>query len=169
MLVDIQTLSHGRAAFIDLETEIGPDKLTLSFQGIRLDRPPVFKGRLTAAGDGVFTLDGCLEATIRGECVRCLKPVIRALEIKVGEVFRPKAGQNGTETDDSYAYEGFVVDLLPALRDNLVLALPQKLLCREDCRGICPDCGADLNETDCGCAARRSGVNAPFDQLKKLL
>ena len=97
MLVDIQTLSHGRAAFIDLETEIGPDKLTLSFQGIRLDRPPVFKGRLTAAGDGVFTLDGCLEATISGECVRCLKPVSCSLKLKVGEVFRPQARQNETE------------------------------------------------------------------------
>lgn len=169
MLVDIQTLSHGRAAFIDLETEIGPDELTLSFQGIRLDGPPVFTGRLTVAGDGVFKLDGSLRATIRGECVRCLKPVIRALEIKVGEVFRPQARQNETEEDDSYAYEGFVVDLLPALRDNLVLVLPQKLLCREDCRGICPDCGADLNEITCGCAAGRSEANAPFDQLKKLL
>ena len=145
------------------------DELTVSFQGIRLTSPPVFTGRLTAAGDGVFTLDGRLTTGITGECVRCLGSVRRPLEVKVYEVFRPGAAQNEAEPDDSYPYEGYMVDLLPALRDNLVLALPQRLLCKEDCRGICPDCGADLNETTCTCAAKRSEANAPFNELKKLL
>jgi uncharacterized protein len=169
MLVDIQIMSHGKASFIDIETEIGPDELTVSFQGIRLTSPPFFTGRLTADGDGVFILDGCLTAGIAGECARCLASVRRPLEVKVDEVFRPVAAQNEAEPDDSYPYEGFVVELLPALRDNLVLAFPQRLLCREDCKGICPECGADLNETTCTCAAGRSEANAPFNQLKQLL
>lgn len=169
MLVDIQIMSHGKASFIDIETEIGPDELTVSFQGIRLTRSPVFTGRLTAAGNGVFKLDGCLATGITGECARCLVTVRRSLEVRVDEVFRPRAAQIEAEPDDSYPYDGFMVDLLPALRDNLVLALPQRLLCREDCRGICPDCGTDLNETSCNCAAKRSEANAPFNELEKLL
>ena len=57
-------------------------------------------------------------------------------------------------------YEGEEIDLSPLLRERLLLALPTLPLCRDDCRGLCARCGADLNAGPCGCAARR-GRSAP--------
>ena len=153
MLIDIHAISHGRAASVEIETEIPAQELAVSLQEIHVDRPARFQGRLTAAGDGVIELDGTLPTTKAVICARCLVTVTQPVEVEVAEAFSPGVTPDGTEAaDGSYGYRGFALDLLPPVRDNLVLALPQRLLCREDCQGLCPVCGADRNQTACGCA-----------------
>jgi uncharacterized protein len=104
-----------------------------------------------------FLLSGCLEATGRAECSRCLAEfelswdvpveitILRDVETDEGEgdslVVRQRAGE---------------VDLAEALRESAVLALPQAPICREDCRGLCPSCGADRNTDSCNCADEES-------------
>lgn len=169
MLIDIKSISRSREAFIAIETEIGPDELVFSALDYRLVEPLVFQGQLQAAGDGVLTLVGRLTTVYEGICARCLVLVRNLLDVPVREVFRPVAMTDDGETEDSYRYEGFAVDIMPAIRDNLVLALPQRLICREECRGLCPDCGGNLNEQACHCADSGSGKGTAFDQLKSLL
>ncbi|NLM78978.1 MAG: DUF177 domain-containing protein, partial [Ruminococcaceae bacterium] len=108
-------------------------------------------------------------AAVTGECARCLKPVSCELDIHIDELYRSGAAEETSETEDCYRFAGWSVDLLPALRDNLVLAIPLRLYCREDCRGICATCGADLNEKPCGCATAGDKANTPFSKLKELL
>jgi uncharacterized protein len=80
---------------------------------------------------------------VTGECARCLEPVHQQVDVKVQELFGYSA-DDGPDGADGYALQGDLLDLEPALHDALVLALPLAPLCREDCPGLCVECGALL-------------------------
>lgn len=172
MLIDIKSISHSKGASMAIEVEKSPDELPFSSLAYRLTRPLSFSGTLTNTGDGILTLTGRIQTAFSGECARCLAPVTCDLNLSLSESYQAAAtlATAADEPDaESYRYAGSQLDLSQAIRDNLVLALPQRLLCREDCLGLCPDCGNNLNEKNCGCAAAREGKASPFDQLKQLL
>jgi len=108
--------------------------------------------RLESVVEGVL-VSGTVSATVTGECVRCLDPVSRHLEVGVQELWthqgrdagRPaSAGEEAEETDELPRLDGDLLDLEPVLRDAVVLALPLQPLCRDDCPGLCSECGARL-------------------------
>ncbi|HVB11021.1 MAG TPA: DUF177 domain-containing protein [Bacillota bacterium] len=105
-----------------------------------------------------------IEAHARCEvpCDRCLQPVAFPLDVRYTEEFvtpeqAARDGIEGVEQDDGevrvvvYRDDRIVLD--PGLWQNLALAMPGKHLCREDCRGLCPRCGRNLNEGDCACGS----------------
>lgn len=95
-----------------------------------------------------------IRAPWQGECRRCLRPLTGELRCEVRELYRPRSEHIGPDPDeDTYPFEGDHLDLSPMVRDALLLELPLAPLCGEDCRGLCPACGADLNAGPCGCAA----------------
>jgi uncharacterized protein len=112
-----------------------------------------------AAADAVLvSVDGGIEVTAvitapwRGECRRCLKPIAGELRCDVREVYRPRTrGEAEDPDEDTYPLHGEQLDLQPLVRDALILELPMAPLCRPDCRGLCPTCGADLNDGPCDC------------------
>jgi uncharacterized protein len=104
------------------------------------------------------SIDGGIEvvATVRapweGECRRCLRPLHGELRCDVRELYRARAHEEAPDPDeDTYPLEGDHLDLRPLVRDALLLELPLAPLCRDDCRGLCPTCGADLNSGPCEC------------------
>jgi uncharacterized protein len=102
--------------------------------------------------DGGIEVTATVSAPWRGECRRCLKPVEGKLRCTVREVYRPRGGQVGPDSDeDTYELQPDHLDLEPLVRDALLLELPLAPLCREDCLGLCPTCGADRNEGSCDC------------------
>jgi uncharacterized protein len=109
-------------------------------------------------GDRI-SLRGSLEASALVECVRCLKGYELSLRVPF-EVFVERAG-SGFRLDeeelerDNYMmfHDGRRLDLREEAREALLLELPMAPHCREDCLGLCPRCGADLNEGPCGCSA----------------
>jgi uncharacterized protein len=90
---------------------------------------------------------GTVRAPWTGVCSRCLAPVRGDLAALFRELFEERSTEG-----DSYPLVDDQVDLDPLAREVLLLELPQAPLCREDCRGLCARCGADLNEGDCVCA-----------------
>lgn len=104
--------------------------------------------RLESVMEGVL-VSGTARAPLAGECVRCLDPVDSDVDVDLQElyVYRDHALAEGAGADVEDAelqVEGDLVDLEPAVRDAVVLALPQTPLCRDDCPGLCPQCGARL-------------------------
>ncbi|MFN2614271.1 MAG: DUF177 domain-containing protein [Actinomycetota bacterium] len=95
--------------------------------------------------DGIH-VRGTATAKLDLGCRRCLRATTGSLTTEVDELFvaRPVDGE------DCFPIVDDAVDLEPAVRDAVVLALPSNPLCREDCKGLCPSCGADRNENDCG-------------------
>jgi len=81
--------------------------------------------------------------------------VERALEVEVDELFLHRGEGHEGET---YEIAGETIDLVPLVRDAIVLALPMNPLCRADCKGLCPVCGADRNRVDCGHTGERVDI-----------
>lgn len=105
--------------------------------------------RIEAVVEGVL-VTGTATATAYGECVRCLEPVRADLEVDVAELFvhRGRLDHGAADEDDEEVshLDGDLLDLEPVLRDQMVLDLPFQPLCREDCLGLCAECGARLND-----------------------
>ena len=131
---------------------------------IEFEQPPTVRTDYVYIG-GRLVLNGTLSCVIAGECDRCLKPEPVPLEIKLSEtVFR---GAPDDEDDESYVFFGEKAALDKIILDNIMLNMPQKILCKEDCKGLCPVCGIDLNENTCDCKIE-SDDNNPFSRLAGL-
>jgi len=105
--------------------------------------------------DGGVVVSGTVQFPWTGECRRCLAPVSGTTAVAVRELYQPhdRRGPAGDEDEDTYPLAGDQLDLAPLARDAVLLELPQAPLCRDDCAGLCPTCGADRNAGACGCPA----------------
>ncbi|HUO25100.1 MAG TPA: DUF177 domain-containing protein [Candidatus Aquilonibacter sp.] len=104
-------------------------------------------------------LRGRLAATLELTCARCLEPVRQDISREFELLYRPRgsdAGRDELSVTDAEAeigyYQGEGLQLEDVLREQVLLAVPLKVICREDCRGLCPHCGKNLNQEQCSCA-----------------
>ena len=147
--VDLRALSHGP---VETTAELAQDDPLFAGLDLTLDEPVRVTGRLQSTGEGRYFWHGGLRTTVSGHCRRCLQPVAVPLEADVGALFSHDA--DALDDPDAYALapEAREIDLRPAIREELILAAPRYVVCRQDCRGLCPRCGRDLNAGPCGCA-----------------
>jgi uncharacterized protein len=115
--------------------------------------------------EGGIDVEGTIRAPWVGICRRCAEPVAGELTIAVHERYAD-APLAGPSDEELYPITDDTIDLAPLVRDAIVLELPAAPLCREDCAGLCPQCGADRNEGDCGCVAQRDPRWANLDVLR---
>jgi uncharacterized protein len=115
---------------------------------------------------------GRIATALRLRCVRCLEDFTRPLVATFQYHVLPEQDQGlpqemeiPKEEFDTYYYSGAVIDLAPLVLEQIVLHIPAHPLCRDSCRGLCQQCGADLNRAACGCA-HREGADARFAALK---
>ena len=122
-------------------------------------------GRLSAAGSGRFYWHGTVDGDVRMPCRRCLVETSAHVHDEAHLIF---AQADDEETDDPDVYRldprARELDLRPAIREQWMLAAPGFVLCREDCKGLCPRCGADLNAGPCSCPPT---PDARWDALRK--
>ncbi len=138
---------------------------------------------LTNAGKGIL-VTGLVSGRVLGTCDRCLEEAVLDLTGEVEEyyLFRQEATADGSDTlgdddemDFSWVGEDHTIDLTDAISSALLMETPYVVLCREDCKGLCPVCGENLNQVDCGHGAqierRREEermASGPFSALRKL-
>lgn len=103
--------------------------------------------RLESVTEGVL-VSGNVTSLAEGECSRCLRPISTELAVTVQELFAyPDSTTDATaEEDEVGRLQGDLIDLEPTVRDAVVLALPSRPLCRPDCPGLCPECGAHWDD-----------------------
>jgi uncharacterized protein len=147
--VDVRELAQGP---VDTVGELPPDDPLLADLELALGGPVRVTGRLQSTGEGRYFWHGGVRTIVAAQCRRCLVPVTVPLQADVGALFSRDA--EALEDPDAYALaaEAREIDLRPAIREELILAAPRYVLCRDDCRGLCPRCGKDLNAGPCGCA-----------------
>ncbi|MCR2046881.1 DUF177 domain-containing protein [Acetatifactor muris] len=106
---------------------------------------------ITNAGPGRAKIEGGMELTLQAGCDRCLTEVPVELKLEFDRVALMPGGKP-TEAEDEVALtEGYQLDTEAFVRNEILINWPVKILCREDCKGICPVCGQNLNMRDCGC------------------
>ncbi|MGD8924660.1 MAG: DUF177 domain-containing protein [Syntrophobacterales bacterium] len=118
-------------------------------------------------------INGHLQTAVRLTCSRCLQDYVLQLdEIITFVLLRPLPDEMPEEIDlssqdlDTEFYDGTTIDVDLIVAEQIFLALPQKPLCREECRGICPGCGADLNQESCRCEKKETG--SVFEPLRSM-
>jgi DUF177 domain-containing protein len=117
---------------------------------------------LESLGGDALVATGSVRAAWAGECRRCLGEAHGEVVSSVRELF-----ERGSDGEETYPIEGDQVDVEPLVRDAVLLELPLAPLCREACAGLCPVCGANRNDTDCGHEPDdRDPRWAALDQLK---
>lgn len=118
-------------------------------------------------------ISGGIKTRIKFQCSRCLKEFDRELDIPVSVVYHPiedmRAERHELKDDemDMGFYKGDVLDLQDVLKEQVLLSMQMKPLCDENCRGICPKCGKDLNVDVCHCESKET--DSRLEVLKNLL
>ena len=163
MLLQCRSLFMGEIKSLPIDTEL--DFSQVEFQGMY---PFPEKVRVTGAVNvraGVVQLSARAAFVFHGQCDRCLSPFTQAYDVPLEHTL--VATLEDEENDDYILLDQYQLDLADLTMADILLELPYKSLCREDCRGLCPMCGKNLNEGLCGCT--RQSVDPRLDVLRQLL
>ena len=144
---DMRSLSRQPGSYRDAtRTALAPDGVGSGLILVPADAEVALDLRFEAVSEGVL-VTGSATVPLTGECARCLDPVTSTMEVSFQELYLYQPGDGDGEADDEERFlDGDLLDLEPAFRDAVVLALPLSPLCREDCPGLCPECGVHLAE-----------------------
>jgi uncharacterized protein len=155
MIVDLLSLTDEPLTF---GFTVGPVEIGLETEGVKIADDIEVKGELSKNA-AKTDVRGKIRAPLEIDCTRCLTPVRRELDIVfdvdfVGKEMFPNSKEThlGSSDLDTDILEGNELDLSQVVREQILLNLPEQITCREDCRGICPTCGKDLNEGECKCS-----------------
>lgn len=120
------------------------------------------EGTVEPVGFGVYQIAGQLTFWYQTQCARCLAPVSACETVDFFEEF---ARSESEEYPDRYLYEGQTLNLTQMVEDCIALNMPLRTLCSEDCKGLCPVCGADRNKESCSCSTGEDPQLNPFAVL----
>jgi uncharacterized protein len=149
-----------------------PEEIVLDEEHVRLTEPPEVRGSIKQSGREV-RLKGTINARAEVDCDRCLKTVALPVEAEFdvayvpAEDYRRSEAAELQEEDLSLSiFEGETLDVDELVREQLLLALPARALCGEECKGLCPTCGADRNTNPCDCHSQE--IDPRWAGLKNL-
>ena len=132
-------LSSGQGRRLDLQVAVDPFMLSGERYGVAPGEVALDVSRMTGGG---YSLRLRFEARVAGPCMRCLEGAEPVIAVDAREVDQPGGGE---ELDSPYVSDAAALDLRGWTRDALLLALPDQVVCRAECAGLCPTCGASLN------------------------
>jgi uncharacterized protein len=170
---------------LSVACEVAPVDLGLTPEEVRVIGDLAVSLDIAMAGKRI-DVNGRLNGTFRRQCVRCLKEFDETVEVPLAAEYacdppvkrppkhpvsdaRPADRQRGEDDgldEEVYPCAGDRLEVADMLREHVILSIPMQPLCREDCLGLCPECGQDRNETACACAEQ--GRTNPFAVLRQL-
>lgn len=153
MIIDLASVGKNPKT---IELEFEPADIDLD-DGMQLAENAAFKGEISR--DGTRTrVKGNIATVVSTECSRCLEPVAKDIDLEFEAVFVDAADEptedeievTVDELDESLITDDHI-DMTEVVREQLILAMIEKVLCQEDCKGLCPQCGGNRNLIDCKC------------------
>jgi uncharacterized protein len=163
MRVDISALLKVNGRSMDIEIDGNPEMFDKVSSDIQKFNKLHLKGVLVNSA-GILSFKGNLSFSYNTGCGRCLSEVEQDYTFDVEDVFCSEAS---LKEEDDYFYTGKELDFSKFILDNIALAIPLKHLCSEHCKGICPECGKDLNKEECSC--KDEYIDPRLSKLKDLL
>ena len=170
MRIELADLEHGKGAF---SHAYAPNELSLEDDRVKLLDPPTVSGEVRLSGRRAH-VTGRVSGGIHLECDRCLQPVELPvdsrfeLEYVTPEDYQAQQAIELTEEDlDLATFDGEAIDVDELVKEELLLAVPDHVLCSENCKGICAACGANKNSGECGCDSQP--VDPRWAGLKELV
>ncbi|MGB9682274.1 MAG: YceD family protein [bacterium] len=152
MRLDVRELLEGSIERKTLEYEESLEAM----EGLSFGKLP-YVSLSAEEADGKVILFCNVKTVVILECSRCLQLYPQPLEFSYREVYSEEPFRivgELTEEDFKFTIENNTIDISSSVRENIIINLPIKPLCRPDCKGLCPVCGKNLNEGDCSCNTR---------------
>ena len=169
MRIELENLEGGKGGFAHVYQ---PDELNPVDERVSLVEPAHVTGKVRLSGNQVF-VNGHFDTRAQVECDRCLKPVALpvsgefTLEYISGSDYESSEVVELTEAEMSVAvFDGEGIDVDELVKEQILLAVPLRVLCRDDCKGICPECGTDRNTGECNCVT--NDIDPRWAALKDL-
>lgn len=149
MLIDLTEVIKNENAKLDICENFDMPKI--SFMGEEFDFSESFKacGSITN-NSKALELDIEISGKAKVHCARCAAPLEVSIDFPVKETLM-REGEVNPENDEIILYQGKEIELDDIIVSNFLINIPVKYLCREDCKGLCPHCGTNLNEHTCDC------------------
>lgn len=148
MIIDLSEIIRDIDLKITLDNDVSMENTSFMGEDFKFLKPLHIKGQIT---NNTKSLE--LKAKVAGEievqCARCRKPMTVPVEFDISEVIMQNSGEDFDE--DVLVIDGEEIDLYDVMLNNFLMNVDGKYLCSEDCRGLCPKCGKDLNLGDCSC------------------
>jgi len=168
MKIELKRASEDYSQTLHLEE--GPEVLELEAEGVTFEKP--IKAELTVSkSQDQLICRGKVTSSVKMECSRCLTEYDQSISSALDFVIDLTGNLDGMKSEEEgYFFADptstfFEIDDL--VREAIILSLPLKPLCSEDCKGLCPICGTDLNRSQCSCVKEKTDPR--WDQLKGLL
>ena len=139
MLIDISRIKSSTGDVLVIDETLDISELDPAFSDVKVE------GKIKNIA-GVLTIKAVISGTYTSVCDRCMEDASLKLEAKLDTIFDLNEAK-----DDSLTLENGKIDLTRTAYDALSLEIPMVLLCKEDCKGICPNCGVNLNFEECHC------------------
>lgn len=171
MKIEVAELKLKRGSCVKFDfTETWPE-LEVGGESIPLTEPVNVEGEITNTGK-FLSLKGKASTTFQLSCSRCLETFACSVEVPLREEYCTESVYASLPPDDELRdeariYEGDSIDVTAAVEQALILALPMKGVCHDECQGLCPYCGQNLNDHQCDCRERE--IDPRLAVLAKLL
>ena len=146
MVCDISTIMNTEGASALISGTLEKAMLAYDVEMVNAD----VSGSITCTG-GVLALSAKVDAVVRTACARCLQEITLPITFDFSETLVLSGQKTSADRDSVIFFEGSEIDIGEIVINNLLLNISSKYLCKDDCRGLCPKCGKNLNEGDCDC------------------
>ncbi|TQQ84672.1 DUF177 domain-containing protein [Peptacetobacter hominis] len=174
MIVNIEKLSRKETERVDFKFCEEADSISCCDEIYKLASPVEVEGKISRNNKGLY-INADVSFTVADKCSRCLETVDIPLEYNIQGFI---VNEDDYTEDDYEDYDAFLidgrseVDIMDIIAQTIDFNMPHKVLCREDCKGLCPGCGANLNVEDCRCSEKindEDNIDPRFAKLKELL
>ncbi len=162
MQIDITKIKNSKKGEIKFELSDNLEFFNVHLGELEFKEPVLLKGSI-ANIDNKFILNANIKTTIQLHCSCCNTLIDRNIDLSISEIF---VTSNNTE-EDVWVLSGNIIELNPVVISNIALDIPMKILCKENCKGLCPKCGHDLNMSNCNCDMTE--IDPRFEKLKELV
>ena len=171
MQINLDKLIRREIDKIDLNFSQKIDTINYCDNSYKLTSPINVNGKVSNTNKGLY-LDIDVDFTILDNCARCLDEVEVPIEYSI-EGFLVKEGfdEDEFEEDDAFIYDGKELNLISIIEQTLDFNIPARILCSDDCEGLCHECGANLNKQECSCSENANDeeiIDPRFAKLKDI-
>ncbi len=164
MVLDISKLLTGDGSSLDISCDVSLGSLEFNGQNISFTSPMHLQGDIKNINGMLYLVLSCTVSYVY-QCSRCLAPAESKLDFNIKEVFSKTELEN--ENDDVIILSSNEIDLKEIAEQSFFCALPIAGLCKDDCKGLCPVCGCNLNTESCNC--EKDDIDPRLSALKDFL
>lgn len=169
MIIDLSELLDGTAVSIDFDRKMELEKINVNERTIHFIDPTSVVGSIYKASSDII-VDAKILYNYKESCARCLKGFDREVEVSLSGRFvkEDEMTEDEADIDDIVVeYDNKRINIEDAVKNEIILSIPMKSLCKSDCKGICQECGVNLNEEECDCIV--DDIDPRLAKLKELL